>query len=250
LVRAQLSTLGNYPPKVTSIAVTVVRFRRHLPCARAFAAPTLFGAWAGSVDSEPLLNSRGVYYFCCPISAYQTLGALMTFRGNGGATLLAISLVAQSTLWSSSTQAQGLECPTIDRSTVAAFTAVDTQMRRLTTDNKVALANEVDNLVHQVKAQNPGASNEAIADLLLAAYCSVVARKANVATADKWHLMRQFDRVLMEQLAANAMPAGSSVIANVPLSATVYRDLSQQAKISGHSPSEFMATILTTAAGP
>jgi len=45
----------------------------------------------------------------------------------------------------------------------------------------------------------------------------------NISLAEKWKLMRRFDRVLMQQIAASSMPPGSLIIVNVPLPPTVYQ---------------------------
>jgi hypothetical protein len=125
----------------------------------------------------------------------------------------------------------------------------DSQIERMTTGNEVDLGNEVAGLIAQVKAKNASLSNDAIADALIAAYCPVVARKAGASPPKKWRLMRQFDRVLMQQLAATTLPQGSLIIANVPLPPAVYQALRAQAKAAGQTAAELMAAILTRAAG-
>jgi hypothetical protein len=68
----------------------------------------------------------------------------------------------------------------------------------------------------------------------------------DVSTTGKWQLMRQFDRILMQQ----AMQAqNSSIAVSVPLPAPVYRELIKQAQASGQSVVGLMAAILTRAAG-
>jgi hypothetical protein len=54
-----------------------------------------------------------------------------------------------------------------------------------------------------------------LTDIMVAAYCPVVANLVNLTVAEKWRRMRQFDTILRQQLAANMMPPGSLVIANV-----------------------------------
>jgi hypothetical protein len=76
-----------------------------------------------------------------------------------------------------------------------------------------------------------------------------VARMANASSTNKWQLMHRFDRVLMQQVVANTMPPDSSIITNVPLPPAVYQRLSNQAKASGQKTVDFLAAILTSAAG-
>jgi len=144
--------------------------------------------------------------------------------------------------------ASGLECPEVGRGAIPALTG-DAQIKRMTTGNNADLAAEIDGLIGQLRAENSSASDTEIANILIAAYCSVVARKAGASPAERWQLMRQFDRVLMQQLAATAMPPGSLIIANVPLPPAVYQNLSGQAEAQGQTAADFMAAILTRAAG-
>jgi len=115
--------------------------------------------------------------------------------------------------------------------------------------NNVDLANEISGLIKRLKAENAAISYDEITDTLIAAYCSVVAQMTNASPLDKWRLMRQFDQVLIQQLTANAMPQGSLIIANVPLPPTIYQRLVSQAESGGQSTADFMAAILTRAAG-
>ena len=86
-------------------------------------------------------------------------------------------------------------------------------------------------------------------NVLISAYCHVVARKSGLAAAEKWARMRQFDSVLERQIAANIMPTGTLIIANVPLPPDVYRELKRQALVSNQSAAQLMTAILTRASG-
>ena len=70
-----------------------------------------------------------------------------------------------------------------------------------------------------------------------------------LSAAEKWHRLQQFDALLQRELAANMMPAGSLIIANVPLPPAVYRQLRSQAAVANQTPAQLMAAILAQAAG-
>src|SRR4051794_10775571 len=114
-----------------------------------------------------------------------------------------------------SVQASALECPEVGRGAIPALIG-DAQIKRMTTGNDADLAAEIGGLIGRLRAENPQASDTEIANSLIAAYCPVVAQKVGASPAGKWQLMWQFDRVLMQQLAATAMPSGSLIVANVP----------------------------------
>jgi hypothetical protein len=84
---------------------------------------------------------------------------------------------------------------------------------------------------------------------LIAAYCQVVAHTEGLSTAEKWRRMRQFEAIVQRQLAANMMPPGSLIIANVPLPPAVYRELRRQAAAANQTPAQLMRVILSRAAG-
>jgi len=136
--------------------------------------------------------------------------------------------------------ASGLECPEVGRGAVPALIG-DAQIRRMTRGNNADLAAEIGGLIGRLRAENPTASEGEIANILIAAYCPVVAQKADASPAEKWELMRQFDRVLMQQLSATAMPQGSLIVVNVPLAPAIYETLSIQAKASGQQTMDFIA---------
>jgi len=181
------------------------------------------------------------------LMSLKAVGASRTTLGARDA-LLIIFLIGATVSLPVSVHAQALECPTIDRSAVAKLNAADSQIQRMTTMNDADLGNEIGGLIDRLKAENPTVSKDAITDILIAAYCPVVAHMPNVSPAQKWQLMRRFDRVLMEQIAAHAMPSNSSIIASVPLPPKVYRNLSKQAEASGQTTADFMASVLTSAA--
>src|SRR3954447_13078575 len=73
-----------------------------------------------------------------------------------------------------------LECPEVGRGAVPALIG-DAQIKRMTTGNDADLAAEIDGLIGQLRAQNSRASDSEIANILIAAYCPVVAQKADAS---------------------------------------------------------------------
>jgi hypothetical protein len=118
----------------------------------------------------------------------------------------------------------------------------------VTTGNSTDLANEIYDLINRLQIERPTISYTELTNVLIAAYCPVVA-KAPLTEAEKWQRMRQFDAVLSQQFAADTMPAGSLIIASIPLPPAVYRELRSRAADANQSPAQFMAAILAKAAG-
>jgi hypothetical protein len=142
----------------------------------------------------------------------------------------------------------GLDCPEMGPGAVPNFLS-DLQVKLVTSSDSVDVANEINDLINKLQIEKPNILYAELTDALIAAYCPVVANMANLTASEKWRRMRQFDTILQRQLAANMMPPGSLVIANVPLAPAVYRELRSQAASVGQTPAQLMTAILSRAAG-
>jgi hypothetical protein len=145
--------------------------------------------------------------------------------------------------------AETLECPEIGSSSIPDLIGDASGGVLFTTENRVDLANEINESINRLQIASPNISWSDVQNVLIAAYCRVVARKPGLTAAEKWGRMRQFDSVLERQIAANMMPAGTLIVANVPLPPDVYRELRSQAVASNQTAAQLMAAILTRAAG-
>ncbi|MET4804566.1 hypothetical protein [Bradyrhizobium sp. LB11.1] len=145
--------------------------------------------------------------------------------------------------------AENLECPEIGSGSVPDLIGDASGGRLFTTDSRVDLSNEINESINRLQIASPTISWTDVQNVLIAAYCRVVARKSGLTATEKWDRMRQFENILERQIAANMMPAGTLIIANVPLPPDVYRELRRQAVVSSQTTSELMTAILTRAAG-
>lgn len=145
--------------------------------------------------------------------------------------------------------ADTLECPEIGSGSVPDLIDDASGGGLFTTEYRIDLANEINELINRLQIANPNISQVEVQNVLIAAYCRVVARKPGLAAAEKWARMRQFDSVLERQIAANMLPTGTLIIANVPLPPDVYRELRRQAGTSDQTTAQLMAAILTRASG-
>jgi hypothetical protein len=142
-----------------------------------------------------------------------------------------------------------LECPEIGPGSVPDVIGDTSGGGLLVTENRGDLANEINELINKLQIANPNISRANMQDVLVAAYCRVVARKPGLSAAEKWGRMRQFESILERQIAANTMSAGTLIIADVPLPPDVYRELERQAGVSGQTAAQLMTAILTRASG-
>jgi len=104
-------------------------------------------------------------------------------------------------------------------------------------------------VANQLQIEKPNLLYAELTNIMIAAYCPVVANTTGLSASEKWRRIRQFDNVLQQQLVANTVAPGTLIIANVPLPPAVYRELRSQAAKVNISPGQFMAAILSRAAG-
>jgi hypothetical protein len=119
----------------------------------------------------------------------------------------------------------------------------------VTTGTRVELVNEINYLINKLQVSDPNISSSDIQNVLIAAYCRVVARAPGLTASEKWSRMRQFGAVVEQQVAANTLSPGTVIIASVPLPADVYEELRSQAALSHQTMDQLMAAILARAAG-
>jgi hypothetical protein len=100
-----------------------------------------------------------------------------------------------------------------------------------------------------LSSKEPSISNADLTNGLIAAYCPLVAQAPGLTSAQRWSQMHRFDQAVQQQLAANYLPPGSMIIADVPLPPAVYRRLRSQAEAAGQTPAQLMASVLAIAAG-
>ena len=145
--------------------------------------------------------------------------------------------------------ADNLECPEIGPGRVPDLIGDTTGSGLVTTENRVELANEINYSINRLQTSHPNISSADMQNVLIAAYCRVVAHAPGLNASERWSRMRQFTSVLEQQIAVNTLPPGTLIIANIPLPADVFRELKSQAASSHQPTTELMAAILTRAAG-
>lgn len=145
--------------------------------------------------------------------------------------------------------AENLERPEIGAASVPDLIGDTSGGGLFVSENRIDLANEINEAINRLQITSPNISWTEVQNVLVAAYCRVVARTGGLTASEKWGRMRQFDNVLEQQIAANTMPAGTLIIASVPLPPEVFRELRRQAFVSNQTPAQLMTAILSRATG-
>jgi len=180
------------------------------------------------------------------VNSFSPAATLLTYR-RAGFLLALFMLLSCST--GQGYAADTLECPQIGSGSVPDLIGDVSGGGLFTTDNRVDLANEINEAINRLQIAKPNISWSDAQNVLIAAYCRVVARKSGLTATERWDRIRRFESILERQIAANMMPEGTLIIANVPLPPDVYRELRSQAVASNQTTAQLMTAILTRAAG-
>jgi hypothetical protein len=143
-------------------------------------------------------------------------------------------------------QAAAIECPWAGLDT---YVLSPSQKRLLTKGTYIDLVNEIDEMSASLKTQKPDISYPGLVDAIITAYCPVVADLPSLSEQEKRDDVRKFSDIVMKQLSWDLAPQASAILAHVELSPEVYRSLREKADAAGQTPSQYMAALLTKAAG-
>jgi hypothetical protein len=140
------------------------------------------------------------------------------------------------------------ECPHAQEGAVsAALNAADTEI--LKSGDPGFLAAAINEIVNRLQLQRPGLSYAETVNALISAYCPIAAALPDLSDAERQARMARF-AVLAQRLAPEeSLPPGSQVLASVPLPPEVYRTLSAEAAVHNVTLAQFLAKMLTRAAG-
>jgi hypothetical protein len=141
----------------------------------------------------------------------------------------------------------GLDCPETGRGAVPHL--LPDSLKLVSSADVHELTNEIRYVVYRLQIEHPNISYDELTNVMIAAYCPVVANLGTLSSSEKWQRMRQFDTILQQQLAGSMLPPGSLIVASVPLPPAVYRELRTQAAAAGQTTSQLMTEILTRSAG-
>jgi len=95
--------------------------------------------------------------------------------------------------------AENLECPEIGPGRVPDLIGDAIGGGLFATENRIELANEINDAINRLQVSDPNISWSDVQNVLIAAYCRVVARETGLAATERWGRMRQFVSALEQQ---------------------------------------------------
>jgi len=112
---------------------------------------------------------------------------MAVFCNRRNRTAFAIALL--SLLCFSATQgyaAENLECPEIGPGRVPDIIGDATGGGLFATENRIDLTNEINDTINRLQISDPNISWSDVQNVLIAAYCRIVSRKAGLTAAERW----------------------------------------------------------------
>jgi mono/diheme cytochrome c family protein len=140
--------------------------------------------------------------------------------------------------------ARAFDCPAIGAAPVPNTIATPVDVQALAAGGDYDMENKISSLIAQIRAQQPGISNAALSNIMIASFCPVVANESSLNQAQKRARLMNFNMTLQDQLASALDPAGVRVLATVPLPPSLMQQIGQIASEHHQTPAEWMAETL------
>jgi mono/diheme cytochrome c family protein len=146
--------------------------------------------------------------------------------------------------------ARAFGCPKVGADPVPNVLASPAQANMLAGAQASDLGNRISSMIYQIRQQQPDVSDADLTNTMNAAFCPAVANTPSMTTDDRRALLMQLSSRVQETLEQHAMPTGTHVMANVPLTPEVYQQLAQEAASHHQPPARYIADLLAKQGKP
>ncbi|HEX5326165.1 MAG TPA: c-type cytochrome [Acetobacteraceae bacterium] len=142
--------------------------------------------------------------------------------------------------------ARAFDCPAIGNAPVPKVLANQSDVAILASGGDIDMDNKIDGLLAELHQQQPGISNAALSNIMMASFCPVVADNPALNNTQRRAQLMRFSVHLQDRIAAAATQAAVSdhVVAAVPLAADVMQQVTQAAAEHHQTPAQWMAETL------
>lgn len=140
--------------------------------------------------------------------------------------------------------ARAFDCPAIGAAQGPKALATPADVMALASGGEVDMANKVGALIDDIRKHQPGISDAALTDVMMASFCPVVANNRALDNSQRRARLLHFSMTLEDQFVARALPAGSRVLTTVPLAPGVMQQITRAAAEQHQTPAQWMADSL------
>ena len=136
-------------------------------------------------------------------------------------------------------------CPKIGEGTIPGALATEGDVTMLATSDGSNLQNGITGVIARVRRDNPDAASSDVVTALNAAYCPVVATRADLSREQKQATLIAFSNQAGRQFARLMPPDVSKVLVSTPLPPDAVAQINQAAAAAGMTPGAFIAKQLS-----
>ena len=165
--------------------------------------------------------------------------------GNATPAIVA-GLRAQSNVGAAGTEAaRDFDCPRVGAAAVPGALASVANANFLASDDGALVSRRLGEVMFQLRKAQPGLSDAATANTMMAAMCPAVANRADLSTSGKRALLAQLNQQVQNQIAAAApLPAADRVVATVPLPPAIAQAVNNAAAAAHQTPAAYLADMI------
>jgi mono/diheme cytochrome c family protein len=140
--------------------------------------------------------------------------------------------------------ARSFDCPVIGAAPVPHVLASPSDVMSLASGGDIDMANKIPGLIDEIRQQQPGISEAALTNIMIASFCPVVANDPALTESQRRSRMMRFTSMLQDQLAQAAPAPSERVLATVPLRPQVMQQITQAAAEHHKPVADWMAETL------
>jgi len=140
--------------------------------------------------------------------------------------------------------ARAFDCPAVGSAPVPGVLASPSDVRDLAAGGDDDMENKIGNLIDEIRQQQPGISDGALSNIMIASFCPVVANDPALTNSQRRARLMNFNMDLQDRLAAAAEPSGVHVLVSVPLQPEVLQQIRQAAAAQHQALTKWMAETL------
>ena len=146
--------------------------------------------------------------------------------------------------------ARAFDCAAVGNAPVPNVLASQSDVAALASGGDFDMTNKVDGLIDRIRQQQPGISDAALTNIMMASFCPVVANDPALNDSQRRSRLMNLSMDIQDYIASAPRPADTRVLATVPLAPDVMQQIGRTAAEHHQTAAEWMAETLAHQSAP
>ena len=146
--------------------------------------------------------------------------------------------------------ARAFDCAAVGNAPVPNVLASQSDVAALASGGDFDMTNKVDGLIDRIRQQQPGISDAALTNIMMASFCPVVANDPALNDSQRRSRLMSLSMDVQDYIASAPQPADTHVLATVPLAPDVMQQIGRTAAEHHQTAAEWMAETLAHQSAP